>query len=378
MEAQECTDYVQLAALAARRPAVAVDYAVTIDGRKYDQDTAVVSVSGITDEEINLLTYLPDLTAVTAVGCETPEQMEKLRDFCQEKGISFALRFGTKTYPDTVQELDVTGITDAELELLQLLPELKTLHLVNPEADPATVLQLRSTYPKVSINWEVEMAGISFPDDTKEVDLSAALEITTTDKTTTQTAATTKVTTGTVTGTQTTEEPKPAVTLDLQDLEKKMSYLPDADWLPDWMRVEQLVEMFREFYADFDPAKANEMLARLELEPKARLKTLSKGSKEKVQLILAMSRAAKLYLLDEPIGGVDPAARDYILSTILNNYSRDATVILSTHLIGDIEPILDEAVFLKDGRVFAHRNAEELRETEGMSVDAYFREVFKC
>ena len=157
-----------------------------------------------------------------------------------------------------------------------------------------------------------------------------------------------------------------------------VSYLPDADWLPDWMRVEQLVEMFREFYADFDPAKANEMLARLELEPKARLKTLSKGTREKVQLILAMSRAAKLYLLDEPIGGVDPAARDYILSTILNNYSRDATVILSTHLIGDIEPILDEAVFLKDGRVFAHRNAEELRETEGMSVDAYFREVFKC
>ena len=162
------------------------------------------------------------------------------------------------------------------------------------------------------------------------------------------------------------------------DTKAIVSYLPDADWLPDWMRVEQLVEMFREFYADFDPAKANEMLARLELEPKARLKTLSKGSKEKVQLILAMRRAAQLYLLDEPIGGVDPAARDYILSTILNNYSRDATVILSTHLIGDIEPILDEAVFLKDGRVFAHRNAEELRETEGMSVDAYFREVFKC
>ena len=162
------------------------------------------------------------------------------------------------------------------------------------------------------------------------------------------------------------------------DTKAIVSYLPDADWLPDWMRVEQLVEMFHEFYADFDPAKANEMLARLELEPKARLKTLSKGSKEKVQLILAMSRAAKLYLLDEPIGGVDPAARDYILSTILNNYSRDATVILSTHLIGDIEPILDEAVFLKDGRVFVHRNAEELRETEGMSVDAYFREVFKC
>ena len=378
VEAQECTDYAQLAALAARRPAVAVDYAVTIDGRKYDQDTAVVSVSDITDEEINLLTYLPELTAVTAVGCETPEQMEKLRDFCQEKGISFALRFGTKTYPDTVQELDVTGITDAELELLQLLPELKTLHLVNPEADPATVLQLRSTYPKVSINWEVEMAGISFPDDTKEVDLSAALEITTTDKTATQTAATTKVTTGTVTGTQTTEEPKPAVTLDLQDLEKKMSYLPDADWLPDWMRVEELVEMFRDFYADFDTAKASEMLEKLELSPKAILKSLSKGNKEKVQLILAMSRNARLYLLDEPIGGVDPAARDYILNTIISNYSKDATVVISTHLIEDIEPVLDEAVFLKDGKIFAHRAVDDIRETEGKSVDAYFREVFKC
>lgn len=217
VEARECTDYAQLAALAARRPAVTVNYAVTIDGRKYDQNTAVVSVSGITDEEISLLTYLPELTAVTAVGCETPEQMEKLRDFCQEKGITFALRFGAKTYPDTVQELDVTGVTDSELELLQLLPELKTLHLVNPEADPATVTQLRSTYPQVSINWEVEIAGISFPDDTKEVDLSAALE---------PTAAQTK--TGTATGTQTTEETKPAVTLDLQDLEKKMSYLPDA------------------------------------------------------------------------------------------------------------------------------------------------------
>ena len=162
------------------------------------------------------------------------------------------------------------------------------------------------------------------------------------------------------------------------DTKAIVSYLPDADWLPDWMRVEQLVEMFRDFYADFDPAKANEMLAKLNLSPKAKLKTLSKGNKEKVQLILAMSRNARLYLLDEPIGGVDPAARDYILSTILNNYSKDATVILSTHLIGDIEPILDEAIFLKDGKVFAHRDAEELRETEGMSVDAYFREVFKC
>ena len=171
------------------------------------------------------------------------------------------------------------------------------------------------------------------------------------------------------------------------DAKALVSYLPDADWLPDWMRVEELVEMFRDFYGTpsqakahigFDADKANEMLARLNIAPNARLKTLSKGNKEKVQLVLAMSRNARLYLLDEPIGGVDPAARDYILSTILNNYQKDATVVLSTHLIGDIEPILDEAIFLKDGRVFAHRNAEELRETEGMSVDAYFREVFKC
>ena len=153
---------------------------------------------------------------------------------------------------------------------------------------------------------------------------------------------------------------------------------PTAGWLPDWMRVEELVEMFRDFYADFDPAKANEMLEKLELSPKAPLKSLSKGNKEKVQLILAMSRNARLYLLDEPIGGVDPAARDYILNTILTNYSRDASVIISTHLIEDVEPVLDEAVFLKNGRIFAHRSVDELRETEGMSVDAYFREVFKC
>ena len=133
-----------------------------------------------------------------------------------------------------------------------------------------------------------------------------------------------------------------------------VSYLPDAAWLP------------------------GEMLAKLELDPKAPLKTLSKGNKEKVQLILAMSRAAKLYLLDEPIGGVDPAARDYILHTILSNYSEDATVVISTHLIGDIEPVLDEAIFLKEGKIFAHRTVDEIRETEGMSVDEYFREGFKC
>ena len=157
-----------------------------------------------------------------------------------------------------------------------------------------------------------------------------------------------------------------------------VSYLPDADWLPGWMRVEQLVKMFGDFYKDFYPARANEMLANLELSPKDVLKTLSKGNREKVQLILAMSRNARLYLLDEPIGGVDPAARDYILHTILSNYSKDATVLISTHLIEDIEPVLDEAIFLKEGTVFAHRSVDEIRENEGMSVDAYFREVFKC
>ena len=157
-----------------------------------------------------------------------------------------------------------------------------------------------------------------------------------------------------------------------------VSYLPEAEWLPDWMQVGELVQMFQDFYPDFDPAKAREMLDRLGIAPKARLKTLSKGNKEKVQLVLAMSRNARLYLLDEPIGGVDPAARDYILNTIISNYSKDATVVISTHLIEDIEPVLDEAVFLKDGRIFAHRAVDDIRETEGKSVDAYFREVFKC
>lgn len=243
VEAQECTDYPQLAALTARRPEVTVEYTVTIDGREYPQDTAVVSISGITEEEINLLTYLPELTAVTAVGCRTPEQMTRLRDFCQEKGLSFALRFGTKTYPDTVEELDVTGVTDGELELLQLLPELKTLHLKNPEADPETVAQLRSTYPKADISWEVEIAGVSFPDDTKEVDLSAVLESSTAQTAAgtaagtptavvAQTTTKTQTTTGTATGTQSTKETQstaPAVTLNLEDLEKKMSYLSDVE-----------------------------------------------------------------------------------------------------------------------------------------------------
>ena len=161
------------------------------------------------------------------------------------------------------------------------------------------------------------------------------------------------------------------------DTKAIVSYLPDADWLPDWMRVEQLVEMFREFYADFDPAKANEMLARLELEPKARLKTLSKGSKEKVQLILVMSRRARLYLLDEPIGGVDPATRDYILSTIIGNYNPEAAVIISTHLIADVENVLDDVIFINKGRILLQQSVDQIRQEKGCSVDELFREVFR-
>lgn len=157
-----------------------------------------------------------------------------------------------------------------------------------------------------------------------------------------------------------------------------VSYLPDANYLPDWMNVEALVGMFDDFYADFDRKKAEEMLKQLNLREKDRLKTLSKGNKEKVQLILAMSRKAEIYFLDEPIGGVDPAARDYILNTIIRNYSEDALVVMSTHLIADIERVLDEAVFINRGSVVFHRSVDEIRETEHKSVDELFREVFRC
>ena len=162
------------------------------------------------------------------------------------------------------------------------------------------------------------------------------------------------------------------------DTRRLVSYLPERTYLSDWMTVVQLLDFFCDFYPDFDREAAEHMLTALEISPTQRIKQMSKGTREKVQLILAMSRAAKLYLLDEPIGGVDPAARDYILNTIISNYSKDATVVISTHLIEDIEPVLDEAVFLKDGRIFAHRAVDDIRETEGKSVDAYFREVFKC
>lgn len=162
------------------------------------------------------------------------------------------------------------------------------------------------------------------------------------------------------------------------ETKRRVSYLPDAQYLPSWMSIDGLVEMFQDFYHDFDLVKAREMLLSLKLNGRKKLKTLSKGNKEKVQLILAMSRKADVYFLDEPIGGVDPAARDFILNTIIRNYSEDATVVLSTHLISDIERILDEAIFISEGQIMFHRQVDEIRETEGKSVDMLFREVFRC
>ena len=144
------------------------------------------------------------------------------------------------------------------------------------------------------------------------------------------------------------------------------------------MTVAQTVDYYADFYADFRRDAAQEMLARLGLDASARVKTLSKGTREKLQLILVMSRAAKLYLLDEPIGGVDPATRDYILHTIISNYNPEAAVVISTHLIADVEPVLDEVIFLNQGKISLHESCDEIRETRGQSVDALFREVFKC
>lgn len=162
------------------------------------------------------------------------------------------------------------------------------------------------------------------------------------------------------------------------ETKKIVSYLPERTYLPDWMRVSEAVDFFEDFYKDFDRSRAYDMLERLQLDPERRLKTLSKGTKEKVQLILVMSRKADLYCLDEPIGGVDPAARDYILNTIISNYNENATIIISTHLISDIETVLDEVVFIKNGKVTLQASVDDIRSKEGKSIDALFREVFKC
>ncbi len=157
----------------------------------------------------------------------------------------------------------------------------------------------------------------------------------------------------------------------------KVAYLPDNIYLNSWMTVKQIVEYFADFYEDFLPERAYEMLERLDISPKCRLKTLSKGNKEKVCLILVMSRQAKLYVLDEPIAGVDPAARDYVISTIINNYNPEATVLISTHLIADIEQVLDEVLFIRNGELLLQKTVDEIREENGMSVDGLFREVFR-
>ncbi len=156
------------------------------------------------------------------------------------------------------------------------------------------------------------------------------------------------------------------------------SYLPDRMALPKELRAADAVDLYADFYTDFDAAKARAMLADLHIEARDRIGAMSKGTQEKMQLCLTMSRASRLYLLDEPLGGVDPAARDYILQTILRNYSEDAALVLSTHLIGDIEKALDEVIFLKNGEVFRQTGVDALREETGQSVDEYFREVYKC
>ena len=157
-----------------------------------------------------------------------------------------------------------------------------------------------------------------------------------------------------------------------------VSYLPDKPYLADWMSVRRLLDFFEDFYDDFDRNRAMEMLLRLNIGEDMRIKEMSKGTREKTQLILVMSRKAKLYLLDEPIGGVDPATRDYILDTIIRNYNPEAAVVISTHLIADVEQVLDDVIFIDRGRVVLQSSVDQIREERGMSVDQYFREVFRC
>lgn len=159
---------------------------------------------------------------------------------------------------------------------------------------------------------------------------------------------------------------------------KIVSYLPDCVSLPDWMKITELVNFYNNFYQDFNINKAYKMLENLNVNPNDKFKTLSKGNKEKVQLILVMSREAKLYLLDEPMGGVDPATRDYILDTIISNYSEDSTVVISTHLIYDVEKVLDEVIFLNNGKIVLKDTVDNIRDKQGKSIDSLFREVFKC
>ena len=156
-----------------------------------------------------------------------------------------------------------------------------------------------------------------------------------------------------------------------------VSYLPERPYFNSWMRVYECLDFFEDFYKDFDREIAEKMLADLEIDTKAKLRTLSKGTKEKVQLILVMSRRARLYLLDEPIAGVDPAARDYILDTIIKEHNKDATVLISTHLISDVENVLDEYIFIRNGVILEHNSMESFKNEHEETLDYHFREVFK-
>ena len=162
------------------------------------------------------------------------------------------------------------------------------------------------------------------------------------------------------------------------ETKKIVSYLPERTYIPNWMHVKDIIKMFEDFYEDFNLEKAKSMLDGLGINMNQRIKAMSKGTKEKLQLILVMSREAQLYLLDEPIAGVDPAARDYILRTIISNYNPEAAVIISTHLIQDIETVLDDVIMIQNGHLKIHKTVDEIREENGMSVDALFREVFRC
>ena len=162
------------------------------------------------------------------------------------------------------------------------------------------------------------------------------------------------------------------------ETKKVVAYLPDRNALPDYMTASQLMDIYEDFFEDFDRLKAEAMVDDLGINRKQTMKKMSKGTKEKLQLCLVMARQAEVYLLDEPIGGVDPATRDYILRTIISNYNEDAVVIISTHLISDVESVLDDVVFIKEGRIVLHQAADEIREEKGESVDKLFREEFKC
>ena len=162
------------------------------------------------------------------------------------------------------------------------------------------------------------------------------------------------------------------------ETKKVVAYLPDRNALPDYMTASQLMDIYEDFFGDFDRMKAEAMIDDLGIDRGQTMKKMSKGTKEKLQLCLVMARQAEVYLLDEPIGGVDPATRDYILRTIISNYNENAVVLISTHLIADVESVLDDVVFLKEGRVVLHKAADEIREEKGESVDKLFREVFKC